>query len=387
MQDDIASEARAAAGDVIALRRQLHACPEIGFEETETGAIIEARLRAAGLSVRTGVGRTGLVGVLEGAGPGPTLMVRADIDALPITEETGLPFASTNGRMHACGHDGHVAMVVGAAEILARHRDSLRGRAVFVFQPAEEITGGAVAMIDDGVLEEMRPDRLIGMHIWNEVPLGRVGVNRGIVFGGADAIRITVRGRGAHGALPHRAIDPLVAAAQMISTLQTVVSREVPPNEMGVLTFGQIHGGSAPNVIADEVVLEGTVRAYKPEVRQQILDATERIATGVASGMRATATFERLYGAPPVVNDAEVAAFVGRHAAAVVGEENVGEVAPLSVGDDIAEFMNLVPGCYFLLGGAKEGAELHHNSRFDFDERCLSTGTEILVRAAADYLG
>ncbi|NQU96117.1 MAG: amidohydrolase, partial [Chloroflexi bacterium] len=253
MQDDIASEARAAAGDVIALRRQLHACPEIGFEETETGAIIETRLREAGLSVRTGVGRTGLVGVLEGGGPGPTLMVRADIDALPITEETGLPFASTNGRMHACGHDGHMAMVVVAAEILARHRDSLRGRAVFVFQPAEEITGGAVAMIDDGVLEEMRPDRLIGLHIWNEVPLGRVGVNRGIVFGGADAIRITVRGRGAHGALPHRAIDPLMAAAQMVSTLQTVVSREVPPNEMGVLTFGQIHGGSAPNVIADEV--------------------------------------------------------------------------------------------------------------------------------------
>jgi len=386
MQVDISDEIRAATDGLVGLRRQLHACPELGFEEAQTGAIIQERLRNAGLSVRTGVGRTGLVGILDGTGPGPTLMVRADIDALPIAEETGLPFASTNGRMHACGHDGHMAMVVGAAEILAGRRDALRGRAAFVFQPAEEITGGARAMIDDGVLDETRPDRLIGLHLWNQVPFGRVGVNAGIVFASADAIRLTIRGRGAHGALPHTAIDPLVTAAEVVSTLQTVVSREVPPNQMGVLTIGQIHGGSAPNVIADEVILEGTVRAYTPEVRQQILDAAQRIASGVASGMRATATLERLYGAPPVVNDPEVAEFVTRHAAAVAGQENVGELEPLSVGDDISEFMNRVPGCYFLLGAAREGAESHHNSRFDFDEGCLPIGTEILVRAALDYL-
>jgi len=387
MQDEIANEIRGMTDTLIALRRKLHACPELGFEERQTAGIIENRLRDAGLSVRTGVGKTGLVGILDGAGPGPTLMIRADIDALPITEETGLPFASTNGRMHACGHDGHMAMVVGTAEALSRHRGCLRGRVVFVFQPAEEITGGARAMIDDGVLDEAKPDRLIGLHLWNQVPFGRVGVNEGIVFASADAIRLTIRGRGGHGALPHTAIDPLVTAAETVSTLQTVISREVPPNQMGVLTFGQIHGGSAPNVIADEVVLEGTVRAYTPEVRRQILDAAQRIASGVASGMRATATLERLYGAPPVVNDPEVAAFVARHAAAVVGEENVGELEPLSVGDDMAEFLNRVPGCYFLLGAAKKGTESHHNSRFDFDERCLPMGTEILVRAALDYLG
>jgi len=386
MQDDVAREIQSIAGDLSALRRELHACPELGFEEVQTAGIISARLRDAGLSVRTGVGKTGVVGILEGAEGGPTLMMRADIDGLPVVEETGLPFASTNGRMHACGHDGHVAITICAAEVLARHRESLKGRAAFVFQSAEEVTGGARAMIDDGVLDDVKPDRALGLHIWNLMPLGRVGVNTGTVFAGADAVRLTVRGRGGHGALPHTTIDPIVTAAEIVTAIQTVVSREIQPNQMSVLTFGQIHGGTAPNVIAEEVVLHGTVRAYTPEVRQQILDAAKRVATGVASAMRAEATFERLYGAPPVMNDPEAAAFITRHAAAVAGEEAVGPVEPAPVGDDMAEFLNRVPGCYFLLGAAKEGAQFHHNPRFDFDERCLPIGTEILVRAARDYL-
>ena len=373
--------------DLVRLRRQLHAIPELGFKEERTAAILAERLRAAGAEVTTGVGGTGVTGVIEGtAGSGPTLMIRADIDGLPVTEQTGLEFASKNGAMHACGHDGHMAMALGAMEILSAMRDRLRGRVVIAFQPAEEITQGALAMFDDGLLKETKPDRVVGLHLWNQIPLGQVGVNRGTVFASADAIRIVVNGRGGHGAMPHLAVDPVATVAQIIGTAQTIVSRELPPNEMGVVTFGRINGGTAPNVIADSVAVEGTVRAYKPEIRERILDALPRIASGVAGGMRAEATFQRLYGSPPVINDPGVADWVARTAMTVVGEDNVSERGPVSVGDDMAEFLNRVPGTYFLLGAAKEGTQPHHNARFDFDEACLPTGTEIFVRCALDYL-
>jgi amidohydrolase len=395
--------------ELVALRRELHAMPELGFQEAGTAGVVAERLRAAGLDVQTGVGRTGIVAVLEGTsgtgragaartrdrrarslagrGEGRTLMVRADMDGLPVGELTGLPFASTNNRMHACGHDGHMAMAVGAAETLARMRPRFRGRVVFVFQPAEEVVQGALAMLADGLFETHRPDRVIGLHLWNQMPAGRVFVNRGTVFASADAFRLTVTGKGGHGALPHLSADPVVAAAQVVSAVQTVVSREVPPNEMGVVTFGQVHGGSAPNVIADYVVMEGTVRAYRSEVRQKILEAVPRIASGVASGLRCETRFEHLYGAPPVINNPGVADWVAGHAAATVGEENVSDHEPVSVGDDMAEFLNRAPGCYFLLGAGHPGAAPHHNARFDFDEVCLPVGTEIFVRAALDFLG
>lgn len=371
---------------MVALRRDLHAVPELGFQETRTAGIIAEHLTAAGLAVRSEVGGTGVVGVLEGGRPGPTLMIRADIDALPVQELTGLPFASRNGNMHACGHDGHIVMALAAADSLSSLRESLAGRVVFVFQPAEEITQGALAMIDDDLIEGRQPDRLIGLHLWNQIPTGQVAVNRGTVFASADAIRITVMGRGGHGALPHLAIDPVVAAAQIVSNAQTVVSREIPPNEMGVLTFGQIHGGVAPNVITDEVTIEGTVRAYTQENRSRILAAAERIAVQTGGALRAEVRFERLYGAPPVENDPEIAEFVAKHAAEVVGTDHVGEASPVSVGDDMAEFLNRTPGCYFLLGAAKEGTQPHHNAQFDFDEGCLALGTEIFVRCALDFL-
>ncbi|MEX0762198.1 MAG: M20 family metallopeptidase [Dehalococcoidia bacterium] len=387
MNDAVADAIQTRRNDLVALRRELHAMPELGFKETSTAALIGQRLSAAGLQVRNGIGGTGLTATLDGSSDGPTLMIRADIDGLPIDERTGLGYASTNGAMHACGHDGHVTMAVGAAEILAGMRDRLKGRVVFLFQPAEEVVQGALAMIEDGVLDEIKPDRVIGLHLWNQVPLGQVGVNQGTVFAGADAIRIEVTGKGGHGALPHTTVDPVVTASAIVTTMQTVVSREISPNEMGVVTFGKVHGGSAPNVIADQVVLEGTIRAYRPDIREKILEAVPRIAAGVASGMRARTTFKRLYGAPPVINNPEVATWVARHATAVVGESAVGEVPPVSVGDDMAEFLDRVPGCYFLLGAAKEGSESHHNAGFDFDERCLPTGTEIFVRSAVDYLG
>ncbi len=394
MKDTIRDAVTSKRDDLVALRRQLHAVPELAFKEVQTSALIAARLRAAGLKVETGVGRTGVVAVLDGTprqaqgarSPGPTLMVRADIDGLPVRELTGLPFASQNGAMHACGHDSHITMAIGAAEALAHMRDRVRGRVIFAFQPAEEVVQGALAMLGDGLFERYKPDRVIGLHVWNQLPAGKVFVNRGTVFASADAVRITVSGRGGHGALPHLSVDPVVAAAQIISAAQTVVSREVPPNEMGVLTFGQVHGGSAPNVIADQVVLEGTVRAYRPEVRKLIFDALPRVAAGVAQGLRCEAKFEHLYGSPPVINNADVADWLGKVATQVVGEDGVASHDPVSVGDDMAEFLNRAPGAYFLLGAAKDAAESHHNARFDIDEACLPIGTEVFVRAALDYL-
>ena len=391
--ESISDLVAARAAEIINTRRQFHAIPELGFEENDTAAAIADRLKAAGLEVETGIGKTGLVGVLKGAKSGRTLMIRADIDGLPVTELTGLDFASTNGRMHACGHDGHITMAIAAAEILSGIKDQLSGTVIFVFQPAEEVVMGALAMIDDGLFEKYPADRVIGTHLWNQIPTGVIGVNRSTVFASADQFRLTVHGKGGHGAMPHMAIDPVAAIAEIITTSQTVVSREVPPNEMGVLTFGQIHGGSAPNVIADSVAVEGTVRAYTSDIRVQIMQSLERISSTVASAMRASSTFERIHGAPPVINDPEVASWVTRQASFVVGEGNAREWEPVSVGDDMAEFNDRVPGVYFLLGAAYDdatvasrGIEGHHNARFDWNEECLSLGVEVFVRSAVDFL-
>ncbi len=393
MTDEISDLVAARGAEIIETRRHFHGIPELGFEENETAKSIADRLSVAGLEVETGIGKTGVVAVLRGSKDGPTLMIRADIDGLPVDELTGLEFASTSGRMHACGHDGHITMAVVAAEILAGIKDQLAGTLIFVFQPAEEVVQGALAMIDDGLFEKYPADRVIGTHLWNQIPTGIIGVNRATVFASADQFRLTVHGKGGHGAMPHKTIDPVAAIAEIISTAQTIVSREVPPNDMGVLTFGQIHGGSAPNVIADSVVVEGTVRAYTPETRVQIMESLERIASNVASAMRASTSFERIHGAPPVINDPEVANWVTQQASLVVGEGNAREWEPVSVGDDMAEFNNRVPGVYFLLGAAHDDAtvaeraiEGHHNAKFDWSEDCLPLGVEVFVRSAVDYL-
>ena len=391
--DAISDLVTARKNEMVATRRHFHTFPELGFQENETAREIAERLKAAGLEVETGIGQTGLVGVLKGAKDGPALMIRADIDGLPVDELTGLDFASTNGRMHACGHDGHITMALTAAEILAGMKDRLAGSVVFVFQPAEEIVQGALAMIGDGLFDRYPVDRVIGTHLWNQIPTGTIGVNRATVFASADQFRLVVTGRGGHGAMPHLAIDPVAVVAEIITTAQTIVSREVPPNEMGVLTFGQIHGGTASNVIAADVTVEGTVRAYTPETRVKIMESLERIASNVAAAMRATTSFERIHGAPPVINDPEVASWITQQASLVVGEGNAREWEPISVGDDMAEFNDRVPGTYFMLGAALDDATIaarsvegHHNARFDWNEDCLPIGTEVFVRAALDFL-
>ncbi len=387
MRNDISQLVTARHDEIVATRRYLHARPETGFQENETAAYIAGRLRHAGLEVQEGIGTTGIIARLRGGKPGRTLAIRADIDGLPINELTGLEFASTNGSMHACGHDGHITMALTAAEILASISEEIAGDVVFIFQPSEELSNGAIAMIKDGAMEIAKADAVIGTHLWNQTPTGLVGVNQSTVFAGADLFEISVKGHGGHGAMPHLTVDPVVAAANIINAAQTVVAREISPQEMGVVTFGSIHGGSAGNVIAGEVRLNGTIRAYNSETHRTIADAVSRITTNVAESLRATATYTRLAGTPPVINNPEVANWVASMAMQTIGEESVGEIEPISVGDDMAEFMNRIPGTYFILGASKEGTEGHHNAKFDYDEACLPIGTEIFVRAALDIEG
>ena len=384
---------REISGPIVKLRRQLHSIPEIAFNEKRTSSLISKHLLESGLEVIGGIGKTGVIGIIKGSNPGKTLMIRADIDALPLEEKTELPFSSTNGNMHACGHDGHTAIALMTARAISKLTDIFNGKIVFVFQPAEEIVAGAKEMINEGLLETYQPDRVIGLHIWNEIPVGTIAVNDGSVFASADGFKIKFIGKGGHGALPDRTIDPVVMAAEFISVAQSIVSREISPNEMGVMTVGQIHGGTAPNIIPDVVLLEGTIRAYSTTVRKQIISSVTRIATGIAQTMNGDSRFEILYGTPPVVNDSKVAKWMSGIATSVVGEKKVTEWDPVSVGDDVSEFINRIPGAYILLGGGFTEDSLldvpssgHHNNRFDFDEKCLPIGVELFLRASFDFL-
>ncbi|MCL0031310.1 M20 family metallopeptidase [Dehalococcoidia bacterium] len=384
---------REISGPIVKLRRQLHSIPEIAFKEKKTSSLISKHLLESGVEVIGGIGKTGVVGIIEGSNSGKTLMIRADIDALPLEEKTELSFSSTNGNMHACGHDGHTAIALMTARAISKLKDTFNGKVVFVFQPAEEIVAGAKEMINEGLLETYQPDRVIGLHIWNEIPVGTIAVNDGSVFASADGFRIKFIGKGGHGALPDRTIDPIVMAAEFISVVQSIVSREISPNEMGVLTVGQIHGGTAPNIIPDMVLLEGTIRAYSTKVRKQIISSVGRIATGISQTMKGDSRFEILYGTPPVVNDSKVAKWMSGIATSVVGKKKVTEWDPVSVGDDVSEFINRIPGAYILLGGGftedsllDDSSSGHHNNRFDFDEKCLPIGVELFLRATFDFL-
>lgn len=378
---------------MIATRRDLHQHPELSFEETRTAAIIADRLRALDLEVREHIGRTGVVGVLRGGAANEharTLMIRADIDALPIQEANDTEFRSQEaGKMHACGHDGHVAIALETAAVLAGMRDTLPGNIVFAFQPAEERASGAEEMIRDGAMRDPNVDAVIGLHLWNQLPVGTVGVRPGPIFASADEIVLTVRGRGGHGAMPELNVDPIVAAAQIVTALQTLVSREISPFHPAVVTIGAIHGGTAFNVIADEVVLRGTVRTHDDADRAHLMRRIGELAGEVAQGLRATCTLTSDIGIPACFSDANMAALVHRAAVATVGEDHVTADCIQTVGDDMALFLNAVPGCYFLVGAGDftNGAPApHHSAHFDIHEDCLPIGAEVLARAALAYL-
>lgn len=390
--DDLKRDVAARRERVVTLRRHFHQHPELAMQEHETAARIAQELRQTGLEVREGVGGTGVVGLLRGAKPGKTLLVRADIDGLPVEEQTGAEYASrVPGRMHACGHDGHIAIALVLADLLMARREQIHGTVKFVFQPAEEQVLGANAMVADGVLRDPAPDAVIGLHLWASGRVGQVIVQEGPFFASADSLTLRVRGRGGHGAMPHQNIDPLLAAAQIVVAAQSLISREISPFNPAVVSFGMIHGGTAGNIVADQIELGGTVRAYTREDRDHLLRRLAELASGVAGAMRATAELEVGAGTGACVNDPTITALVRRAAVATVGEEGImpgdGRQSP---SDDMSVFLDAAPGCYFLVGIGNPARGItapHHSSRFDMDEDALPVGAEIMARAALEYLG
>ena len=372
--------------DIIALRRDIHRHPELAWNERRTADQIASFLKGSRLEVRVGFGGTGVVAEAKGD-LSRTLLLRVDMDALPIQEDSRSPHASeVPGVMHACGHDGHVAMGAAAARLMAGRRAPVNVRVLF--QPAEEGEGGAQAMVAAGAMDGVA--MAVGVHLWNELPVGTLGVKAGPLMAAVDRLRIVVRGRGGHGGKPHRSADPVVAAAHVITALQTIVSREVPPTLAAVVTLGSIHGGQAFNVIPDEVILLGTIRTFDGALRRSMPERVTRIASGIAGALGCSAEVEVRPGNPPVVNDAAVADLARRAAARVVGEEKVVEPEPTMGGEDMAVYFERAPGCFVFVGSANPERGLdqpHHSPRFDFDEDALLVGTQFLLEVVQEALG
>jgi amidohydrolase len=376
-------------------RRDLHAHPELGFQETRTSGVVRERLDELGIPYRAGLAGTGVAALLQGglapSGDGPTLLLRADMDALPIHEESGEPFASTvPGRMHACGHDGHTAILLAVAGVLSRRRDRLPGNVKFVFQPAEEDPGGARPLIEAGVLRDPTVDAAVGLHLWTQLPAGTVGTSPGPLMASADEFTLEIRGRGGHAAAPHVCIDPVVAAAHVITALQTIVSRSTDPLQSAVLTVARVDAGEgAYNVIPDRATLRGTARAFDPAVRAAFPERIERVARGVCEALGATHELRWQPYYPPVVNDPAVAAVVASEARRLLGEDRVFEDVRSMGAEDMSFYLREVPGCFFFFGAAnpsKGAAHPHHNPRFRIDEDVLAPAAELLVRSAEAVL-
>ena len=390
MAIDFMGEAHSLRDELVARRRDFHRHPELAFKEARTAGIVAEELNALGLEVQTGVGKTGVIGILEGAEDGPTVLYRADMDALPVREANDAEYASRrDGVMHACGHDGHTAIALGIAKLLSGHRQQLGGRVKFVFQPAEEVGGGAKAMIADGALETPAPDISLGIHLWNDLEVGQVSAVPGPTMSGAGMFEITVTGKGGHGAMPHQTADPVVAAAQVIVALQSLVSRNVDPLDMVVLTIGTIQGGSARNIIPTSVTFNGSYRLFREETRDLIKTRMREIAEGVAQGMGCRADVDFGLGIGPVVNDAQVTARASQVFARYPDEVTVVR-KPWMASEDVGLLMARNPGAYLLVGSANRARSLdypHHHPRFDFDEAVLPLSVGIMSAAIADYLG
>jgi amidohydrolase len=386
-QTAIREAARGIEPELVAIRRDIHAHPELGFQEKRTAGIVARELEKFGIPHRTGIGRTGVVGLIEGGRPGPVLAIRADMDALPIQEQTGLPFASTvDGLMHACGHDVHTSTLLGVAAVLKDLAPQLAGTVKLVFQPAEESLGGMAAMIEDGVLEGPNVDMALGFHNHPDMPVGTFGFVHGACLAASDRFDVTVRGKSGHAAHPYTAIDPIVAAAMLIAQLQTVVSREVKPLHPAVVTVGSIHGGSARNIIPDACSFHGTVRTLHDAARDTAERAIRRLCAGMLEGLRVQCDVDYVRGVPALVNDDRVleraVASVRRQLGDVVEE---GE--PSMGGEDFALMAQLVPAFQLRIGSSQPGrSDKLHNSAYQPDEACIGLGVQALSRAALDML-
>ncbi|MCC6804701.1 MAG: amidohydrolase [Anaerolineae bacterium] len=390
MTIDFKAEAEAMRDELIARRRDFHQHPELAFEEVRTAGIVARELTELGLEVQPGVGKTGVIGLLEGAHDGPTVLVRADMDALPIHEENRVEYASTvPGKMHACGHDAHTAIALGVAKLLSARRDQLAGRVKFVFQPAEEIGSGAKAMVDDGALNDPRPDVSVGLHVWNDMPTGELGVADGPIMAGASIFTIKITGKGSHAAAPHTGIDPVVCAAQIVTAFQSIVSRNIDPLDTVVLSVTTIHAGEAYNVIPQTAELRGTVRYYKAAAFELVSERMREIVEHVAAAMRCTAEFNMSGMTTPVANDPEVGARLRGLFAPIVGEQAFHTDERTMGSEDVGLFMGDIPGMYFFLGAKDETREAyygHHHPRFSIDENALPLGVALLSTAVASYV-
>ena len=376
--------------EMVATRRDLHAHPELAFEEVRTSALVAERLRAIGLEPRAGVGKTGVLATVRGATAGKTVLLRADMDALPIQEENSVPYRSqTPGKMHACGHDCHTSILLGVARRLARERERMRGAVRLVFQPAEEVGGGAEAMIQDGALESPKPDAAFGIHVWQDLDLGKIGVTPGPMMAAVDEFAVTVSGKGAHAAMPHLGTDPVVCLAHVVTALQTIASRNVSPLEAVVVSVTQLRAGTAFNIIPESAWLNGTVRVFDEAVWAGLPEQFERIVRGVCDAFDCRAEVRYQRSNRPTVNDPAMAAVARAAAVEVVGEANVVDDVRTMGGEDFSAFLHRVPGCFIAVGSRNREKGLTwdpHHPRFDVDEASLEIGAEILVRAARRVL-
>ena len=385
----------------IELRHTIHQNPELGNREFETAKLIAAHLRELGMEVRTEVGKTGVVGILEGGRPGPVVAVRADIDALPVTEDTPFPFKSTKrgtylgqevGISHACGHDIHTAIQLGVASILSSMKADLPGTVMFIFQPAEEgpppgEEGGAALMVKEGVFKTLRPDAVFGLHVWADLEVGKLATKAGPMLAAAEGFDATVTGRQAHGAMPHISVDPIVMASEIVMALQTVRSRNMDPFQPGVITVGLMRGGERRNIIPTTVELQGTVRTFDTQVQTQVEDRIRAIFDGVtkAHGGSFTLTFDRAY--PLTSNDTALHDRM-RPTLERVLAENLLVAQPTTGGEDFSFFANEVPGMFLFLGGRKPGGTTggHHTPTFQADDGAVPVGMKVMTSLVVDFL-
>ncbi len=365
-------------------RRHFHMHPELSMKEFETAAYIERELRALDLDeIRTGVGQTGILGTLRGGKPGPVTLLRADIDALPVTEAADVEYKSTKpGVMHACGHDAHIAILLSAAKELARRRAQVPGTLIFCFQPGEEGYAGNKLMIQDGALENPHVDRCFALHVFSGLEAGKIGVRDGAFFASSDEFHLTIRGKGGHGAMPERAVDPIVAGAHFVTMLQTIVSREIAPKDPAVFTVGRFHAGSTFNVIPNEAEMEGTVRSFDRAVRESMPERMERILKGLGEAMRVEFEMKYRYGYPPTVNDPAMNEIVREVGAELLGAQNVTYPHDIVMwAEDMSYMLEERPGAYFIVGarGPERGVFPQHSANYDIDERALEVGYKMMV--------
>lgn len=389
-QSQIRLEIRSLQPQLVEWRRRLHQRPELGFKEQLTSQFVAQKLQEWGIEHKTGVAQTGIVATIASNRPGPVLAIRADMDALPIQEQNDVPYRSQHdGIMHACGHDGHTAIALGTAYYLSQHREDFVGTVKIIFQPAEEGPGGAKPMIEEGVLKNPDVDAIIGLHLWNNLPLGTVGVRSGALMAAVECFRCTILGKGGHGAMPHQTVDSIVVSAQIVNALQTIVARNVNPIDSAVVTVGEFHAGTAHNVIADTARMSGTVRYFNPAMEGYLSKRIEQVIAGVCQSQGASYELDYWHLYPPVINDAKIAELVRSVASAVV-ETPAGIVPECQTmgSEDMSFFLQAVPGCYFFLGSANPAKDLaypHHHPQFDFDETALAMGTEIFVRCVEKF--